>query len=310
MRGYKIPCLLFALLLSLEAGAQSSASLPSYELHVAIDEVNLLFSAMDADGLPLNDLKMSELEILENGKPPAKIFEFHVQQDFPMRAGILIDTSKSMEQQIARNKSISSKFTQLILRQKTDQAFIMDFGSIWEITQPWTSDPLALSYGIQKVSNARVNPGGGTSINDTLFRTCLYEFGKINHAASGNFILLFSDGEDNHSFTELQDVVDTCQRSHTAIYAFYPQADSIGTRTLAQLTSETGGRLFNEDESDTEIEKNLRLIESDLRNQYSVSYKPVDLKHDGSFHQIAIKAPARVQSVFVRSGYYAPKPTR
>jgi Ca-activated chloride channel family protein len=30
------------------------------------------------------------------------------------------------------------------------------------------------------------------------------------------------------------------------------------------------------------------------------------LKHDGSFHRVELKAPERVDSIIVRSGYYAP----
>jgi hypothetical protein len=47
-------------------------------------------------------------------------------------------------------------------------------------------------------------------------------------------------------------------------------------------------------------------VEADLRNQYRLVYRPAELKHDGSFHRIELKAPDRVDSLHVRSGYYAP----
>ena len=77
---------------------------------------------------------------------------------------------------------------------------------------------------------------------------------------------------------------------------------------LAELTKETGGRMFYDDDSQAEIDKNLRLIEANLRTQYRLIYRPQELKSDGSFHQIELKTPPRVESVTIRSGYYSPMP--
>jgi Ca-activated chloride channel family protein len=132
------------------------------------------------------------------------------------------------------------------------------------------------------------------------------EFGKIDHAASGNFILLFTDGEDNASHTSAEEAIDACQHSNTAIYAFRAtsQSGSSGPGTLAQLASGTGGRVFFDDDPDAVIEKNLAMIEADLRNQYRLVFHPADLKHDGSFHHLELHTPDRVQALNIRTGYY------
>src|SRR5260370_26708521 len=70
----------------------------SYRLNVSVDEVSLTFHAADAHGLPVNDLKLSELKVLDNEKQPRRIIAFNSLQDFPIRAGILIDTSESIEE--------------------------------------------------------------------------------------------------------------------------------------------------------------------------------------------------------------------
>ena len=93
-----------------------------------------------------------------------------------------------------------------------------------------------------------MNPLGGTAIVDTIFRACFYGFGRVDPTATGNFILLFSDGEDNASHTTLEEALGACQRSNTVIYAFrVPSASgdySTGARLLADLTSKSGGRVF------------------------------------------------------------------
>jgi len=293
-----------------QANAAAAEGTSPYNLSVSVDEVILTFHAADSHGLAINDLKLDELTLLDNDRPPHKIIAFQLRQDLPIRAGVLIDPSESTEGQLSENRAISIKYAQRLLRQRTDQALIMDFGYISKITQPWTSDPTALTTGIARVIAGRENPRPGTALFDALYRACLYEFGGIDHAASANFILLFSDGEDNAGRTSLSDVVDICQHANTAIYSFRTQSKSdlfsIGPKTLADLVSETGGRVFYGDDSSERVDIDLRTIETDLRSQYRIIYKAAQIRHDGSFHRIELKTPERVDSLSIRSGYYAP----
>lgn len=308
--------LLLALLLCVPArqsDGQSDAAVAkkanSYRVSLPVDEVELTFHAADISGLPVNDLKLDDLSLLDNGKPPEKILGFYLPKDHPIRAGILVDTSESMDEHRGDDQAVAIQYAQRVLRQQTDRAFVTYFGYISKITQDWTSDPNALADGVRKTVAGGVNPQGGTAIFDTIFRTCLYQFGDIDHAASGNFILLISDGEDNASHTSLQEAVEICQHSNTAIYAFHSEPKegfSSGPGTLAELASKTGGRVFLSDGNEAGISDDLRIIEQDLLNQYRLVYKPADLKHDGSFHRINLITPKRVRRITVRSGYYAP----
>lgn len=295
------------------AGTQTNIADPQsaarYRLGVSVDEVSLTFHAADAHGIPINDIQLDELSLLDNGKPPMKILAFEPLQDFPIRAGILLDTSESMEPYLGHNRAISIAYAQQLLRQQTDRAFVMKFNFLSEITQPWTSNATALTAGIHNFAAHGESRIGGTAIFNAVYQACLNQFDKIDHAASGNFILLFSDGEDNASHAYLQQAVSICQRANTAVYAFRPEAKysfSSGPRTLAELTSETGGRVFFSDDSDAAILNDLRIIEANVRSQYLVVYKPAELKHDSSFHRIELRGPDRVDSILVRSGYYAP----
>jgi VWFA-related protein len=304
----------FALLTIVDGAAAQTSASPLDEttttLRLAVNEVSLTFHAADAHGLPVKDLKLDELRLRDNGKPPRHIVDFRLLQDSPIRAGILLDTSESMTQNLTGNRAIAMRYAQRLMRRQTDQAFVMDFGYASRIIQPWSSDPAALAIGIRQATAGKENPLGGTALFDTIFRACLYEFGKIDHAASGNFILLFSDGEDNNSHVSMQEAVDRCQRSNTAVYAFRSEPDpgffSTGPRTLTELAEQTGGRVFNGAESGDEIENDLRVIEADLRNQYRLIYNPSEIKADGSFHRVDMMGPDRAPSISVRSGYYAP----
>jgi Ca-activated chloride channel homolog len=291
------------------ARAQAQSAQP-FGLKVSVDEVNLSFHATDANGLSINDLKVDELSLRDNGKPPRRIVDFRTPQDFPIRAGILMDMSPSMEETSLFDRAIAIEYAQKVLQQQTDVAFIMKFDRLSQISQPWTNNPGALASGVRNHvhladGNTRMS---GTALFDALYGACLNQFAHID-SASGNFILLFSDGEDNASRASFEQAVDMCQRANTAIYSFRPRSTkmfSSGPKTLNELATQSGGRVFHDDEAETDIYQDLLLIETDRRSQYRLIYRPASLKRDGSFHRIDLKAPERVGSIVVRSGYYAP----
>jgi VWFA-related protein len=286
-------------------------SIIPFSLRITVDEVSLTFHAADANGLPINDLKLDELFLRDNGKPPRRILDFQSPQNFLIRAGILIDMSQSMEGTGPSDRALAIQYAQRLLRQQTDEAFVIKFDRLSQIAQPWTSDPNALAAGIRNHTHIAdgVRHFTGTAIFDAIYGACLNQFNRVSSATSGNFILLFSDGEDNASKTSLEQAIDMCQRTNTAIYTFRPEskeAFSSGPNTLRELASESGGRVFDDDKSEAQVVNDIRTIEADRRSQYRLVYRQAELKRDGSFHHIDLKASRRVDSIVVRSGYYAP----
>lgn len=290
--------------------AQDAASGEAgFRMNLPVDEVVVTFHAADGTGLAVDDLKMDELRLFDNGRPPRRVLAFDQQQDSPIRAGILMDTSESMMPLIAGDRAIALQYAQNLFRRQTDQAFVIDFGYVSNLSQDWTNDPAVLAAAVRNVKSGKANPLGGTALFDAVFRACYSRFGKADHGASGNFILLFSDGEDNASHTSMNEVVDMCQKANTAVYVFRapnaPDRFSTGPRTLSELSAETGGRVFPWDDSTAQIAQDLQTIEAEVRNQYRIVYRPAEIQRDGSFHRIELQCPERVRSISIRSGYYA-----
>jgi VWFA-related protein len=279
----------------------------TYNLSVPVDEIVLTFHVSDPRGLSIADLKLEDLHLLDNGQLPRKILSFTATQDRPIRAGILLDTSDSMTYAASGNRALATRYIQHLLEQQADQAFTVKFAFQSEITQPWTANNAALTSGLKRFVSVRSRPG--TAVFDTIYRACLNQFAHTTSPDTANFILLFSDGEDNASRSTLKDAVDICQHTNTAIYAVRARtaaALSSGITTLSDLTSQTGGRILYADDSDAQVLSDVRAIEADLRNQYQLIYRPGSLTHDGSFHRIELTTPRREAAITVRSGYYAP----
>lgn len=278
-------------------------------LKISADEVSLTFHADDTHGMPVNDLKAGEIRIIDNGKPAARVLAFYSMMDGPIRAALLFDTSESMFRDLAANRAIALEAVREIPH-AGDLAAVLDFGYTSNLRQDWTGDPHLLANAIGAISPGDANPLPGTALFDAVYRTCFYSFGRIDHVASGNFILLFSDGEDNAGHEMLAQAVGACQRANTAVYVFRPPdvfgQYSTGPRNLNELAEQTGGRVFRSNGPPEEIADDLRTVDADLRNQYQLVYKPTELKHDGAFHEIGLLGPDRVARIHVRSGYYAP----
>jgi Ca-activated chloride channel family protein len=293
-----------------QSGSKPGESLDTYTLPMPVDEVVLTFSAEDKDGLPINDLKAAEIRVRDNGAAPRRIVDFDEMVDRPIRAAILLDTSVSTQGDAPRNKGIAATFVQRLLRQKSDEAFVSEFGYASEILQPWTGDTRLLMQGIQR-ARGRMNLLGGTALFNAVFRACSSSFGNADPNVRGNFILLFSDGEDNSGLTSMEEAARACQRGNTEIFAFIPSSaqdhSSTGPKALRELSSKTGGRVFLADDTEEEVWKDLKMIESEMRNQYRLVYNPENFKHDGTFHEIELQPPDRVRKIEIRSGYFAPR---
>lgn len=308
-----ICCTLVGVLRGGWANAQSRSQSPEpiepFRLSLSVDEVVLTFNAEDANGLPIDDLKAGEIRLWDNGLAPRRIVAFDQLVNRPMRVGILLDTSESMERALVGNQAIADMFVERLFRPRSDEAFVAEFGYTSDLIQAWSGDVLALMKGIQS-ARGRVTRLGGTALFDAVFRACSSSFAAVDPTATGNFILLFSDGEDNAGLTSADEAAHACQRSNTQVFAFVPtsaeQHASTGPKALRELASKTGGRIFVAEDSKDASWKDLKAIESEMRNQYRLLYNPSNLKHDGAFHEIMLQPPDRVHRVEVRTGYFAP----
>ena len=291
-------------------GQDAGESREDFTLKLPVDEVVLTFHASDSKGKPVSDIKVSEVRLRDNGVSPRRIVSFGALFDRSLRVGILIDNSESMSDTLPLNKMIAERFMQSAFRPESDQAFLVDFGVSSETLRPWSNAPPLIRQSIRSVRIGEGNALRGTALFDAVFRACFYNFGKADPTATGNILLLFSDGVDNAGHTNLQEALRSCQASNTSIYAFSipprPGEASLGPKNLRDLTSGSGGRLFRADEGERELLADLSTIESESRNQYRLVYKPANFKRDGSFHEIEIQPPDRVKRIEVRTGYYAP----
>jgi Ca-activated chloride channel homolog len=285
-----------------------------YSFQVQVNEVTLPFRATGDNGRPVGDLQLRDLFLTDNGKTPRKILSFAHLTDQPIRIGLLLDASASISSDsLYLGQDISSLFAREYLRPATDDAFVSSFDFEQKFLTAWTNNPPAIESAISAIGRFRGSRMGGTAIFDALYRSIRDEIAQQTVAGrNSNAVLLFSDGDDNASHARLDDVIDICQRTNTAIYVFSSSPESHfneGEKTLRQLAAQSGGRVFFARDT-APIREDLQTIEQELRDYYLIVYRPAVLKPNGAFHHIRLQSLRRDVEISERSGYYAPQPNR
>jgi Ca-activated chloride channel family protein len=284
---------------------------PSYTLQVSVDEISVTFHAFDAQGAPLIHLMTTDLHLSDEGKPPSRIVMLRSSPDLPIRAGFLVDKSASMRQNLAANRSIISLYASRLIRKGFDSAFVMQVDMDSLVMQAWTDDRASIAAGTAAIPNEEGNRPYShfflTAIFDSLYIACRDQWSQERGPMTGNFILLFTDGEDDASHVYMNEAVDMCQRARTAIYVITntPKSRfSEGQKTLENLAKESGGRIFFNPQNN-QIWEDLQLIETEQRNQYQLVYKPAGFKPNGAFHRVKIDCAVKGAQIIAPSGYYA-----
>src|SRR5271156_63392 len=274
-------------------------------IHKRVDEVNVLFIAIDKHGKFVRDLGQNDFSILDDHKPPQSILNLRRETDLPLHLGLLIDVSGSVHSRFDFEQDAATSFLLHSVRAGFDKAFVIGFNTESQMTQDFTDNVQLLSTGVHKLQD-----GGGTALYDAIYHACKDKFLKDrpDHPAR-KAIVIVSDGEDNQSEYSRAQAIEMAQRAEVIIYAISTDDSGLvmrGDKVLEQLASATGGRAFFPFKV-KDITRSFAAIEDELRSQYIVSYKPADFDADGRYRSIEISALKKDLQVRARKGYFAPQ---
>jgi VWFA-related protein len=274
-------------------------------IRTRVNEVNVLFIAMDKHGKFVRDLNQTDFNILDDHKPPQQIVNFSQQTDLPLQMGLLIDTSGSVSGRFQFEQDAAVGFLQHTIRAHYDHAFVMGFSARNKVVQDFTDNVSLLQTGIQGLHN-----GGGTALYDAIYSACKDRLLKNDSDRPvRRALVIVSDGEDNQSEHNLAQAVEMAERAQVLIYAISTDDSGLilrGDQRLQQLADATGGRAFFPFKM-KDIKSSFSAIEDELRSQYVISYSPANFDADGRFRSIQITALKKDLQVRSRRGYFAPQ---
>src|SRR5215469_18110424 len=265
-------------------------------LHAAVSEVHLIFVVTDKHGHYIKDLKQEDFKILDDRKPPDKILSFKSETDLPLQLGLLIDISQSVRERFTFEQEEAIAFLQQTLRPKYDQAFVMGFDMTPKVTQDFTDDIGKLEVGIHLLQ-----PGSLTAMYDAVYYACNKLLKQSQNRPVRRVLILLSDGNDNASSVTRERAIERAQQAEVSIYTVKTSltAGGRGQKNLEAIAARTGGRSYVPTRI-TEVANAFTAIQTELRSQYAVSYKPEGFKLDGHYRTIEVRTSNK-QSLRIRS---------
>jgi VWFA-related protein len=291
--------------LSVNSTGYNDTSSDVITIQKRVDEVNVLFIAMDKHGKFVRDLKEGDFNVLDDHKPPQSIVRFSQQTDLPLQLGLLIDTSGSIHGRFEFEQDAAAGFLQHTIRAHYDHAFVMGFNTRSSISQEYTDNVSLLQTGVHHLED-----GGGTALYDAIYSACkTHMMNDDSDRPVRRALIVVSDGEDNQSEHSRAQAIEMAQRAQVIIYTISTDDSGLilrGDRVLQQLADATGGRAFFPYKM-KDIKNSFSAIEDELRSQYVISYHPADFDADGRYRSIQITALKKDLQVRARTGYFAPK---
>jgi Ca-activated chloride channel family protein len=284
--------------------APTDVSAPTIKL--GVNEVDLIFTVTDNHGHYISDLKQSDFALLDDQRAPERVNSFHQQINLPLRVGLLVDTSTSIQSRFQFEQQSAMEFLLDVLKSRQDRAFVMGFDVAPVVTTDWTNNMDQLEQGVHQLHS-----GGGTALFDAVYTACR---NKLLDESRGQqpvrkAIILISDGNDNQSRVYQSEAIKECERAETIIYAIstnWTPSRGPGDKVLSQLAEDTGGEVFFPSAAE-EMATSFQSVEAELRSQYALTYTPADFKYDGSFRSIYLYCYDRRYHVRAKKGYFAPR---
>ena len=277
------------------------------QIKVDVKVVNVLCTVYDSRGALVKDLGRDDFELRENGTPRA-IRYFSRETELPLTLALLIDVSGSVRNFLQTEKDTAVGFFSKVLRPQ-DRAMLTGFSSTIVLWRDFTpSVPLLRDAleGMHAVPFKGIPKDGGpmptTLLYDAVTSTAM---NKLNGLSGRKAIVIISDGIDIGSRGSLGVAVRQAQTANAIVYSIcYPNAHENGCGYLKSLADPTGGRMFDLG-SKTPLGEIFRIIEDELRSQYSLAFLPDDSERPGTFHKLQIRVRGRGMRVLARKGYYA-----
>jgi VWFA-related protein len=288
-------------------GSAGDADNPVETITHDVNRVNVIFTVTDKHGKFVKDLQQNDFRVIDDSKPAAEIEGFSRETNLPLRVGLLIDASNSIRERFTFEQEAAIEFLNSIIRPRSDQAFVLGFDTTPEITADFTDNSEKLARGVRLL-----RPGGGTALWDAIYYACRDKLMKAGAGGSTvrRAIILLSDGDDNQSRVTREEAIEMAQRAEVIIYAISTNVSGVklrGDKYMERVAEATGGRAFFPFKIQ-DVANAFSEIQDELRSQYSLAYKPADLRTDGKYHSIDIVAQNHKNlKVRARKGYFAPK---
>ncbi len=268
---------------------------PQYLTGVEVHTVELPVTVLDGASRPVEGLKEADFQVSEDGIKQT-VSHFALQQELPVRMGIVIDTSGSMEKTLPDVQRVVIGFLRNLMRPR-DRAFVVAFSERPSLLAGFTADFKSLETAM-----IALRADGETALYDAT----VYGLFQFSGVRGRKAMVILTDGEDNASRMDYDKALDYAKRSGATIYTVGIDLPitKVGIRSqLARLARTTGGEAFFLPRG-AALEPVYDRINRELRTQYLLAYTSSSEAPPDTFRKVAVKVDKPKVEVRTISGYY------
>jgi Ca-activated chloride channel family protein len=221
---------------------------------------------------------------------------FERVENLPVHVAVLLDTSASMEPNLADARAAALDFFRQVLQPK-DRGALIPFNDRPLLAVKMTNRVDDLAAGLAGLKAER-----GTSLYDSVVFSLFY----FNGIKGQRALLVLSDGKDENSRFTIQQTLDFARRAGVAIYTIgldIPRSEFETRKVLKSLSEETGGRTFFVNEA-KELPPIYDAIQKELRSRYLLAYQSTNSDRDLRFRTVEVEIARPGLEAKTMRGYY------
>ena len=261
-------------------------------------ETNLVLVPLvvrDRRGRFVTGLTRDDFAIYEDGV--RQEIQFFEAESVPLDLVLALDFSSSMRP-VAPALQLAARRFVVSLAGRGSLSVLAFNDRLYELARR-EERPEALLAAVDRLPQ----PTGGTAMLDAVSRALTLHGDDLAHQV----IVLFTDGDDQHSLSNLRGVEERIRASHATVYVVTLGEGRRIERVrdlLGRLTRVSGGRSFPI-ERIADVRRALDTVRADLRDRYFIGYRASNAELDDTWRTIEVRTANRRHVVRAREGYVA-----
>ena len=286
--------------LALATAVAVTAPLAAQKIRVTTESVPVYVTVTDTDKRLVSDLLLEDFEILDNGKPQTiNVFE---NRPTPITVVVMIDTSGSMTTVLDFVKDGAEQFLLRLLPE--DKAQVGEFSDKIKFHPgEFIDNRDRLIYLLQH----ELDFGYPTRLYDAVDAS----LERLEPMDGRKVVLVFTDGDDTASQTNVGKVMDRARAKDVMVYAVglvneyfngQRRVRSAPDRGLKKLAEDTGGGYF-ELKRTADLGETFTRVAQELHSQYVLGFSPEAM--DGKVHKLEVRVKKGGMSARARKTYVA-----
>jgi Ca-activated chloride channel family protein len=282
------------------------AALPArQQFHAATDVVHVPVVVTGRDGQHVRGLTAADFDVREDGRPQRIQFfaEGSPGDALPLHLGLLLDTSESMQRDLADAATASIQFVNAV--EDSVDVTLVDFNTTVRVGR---FAPPSYPLLFERIRARKA--GGMTALYDAI--AVYVEDAMVRDGQ--HVLILYSDGGDSSSSLTFGKLSELLRLSNNVVvYAIGYLENQLGSGRLDQqlrltrMAHDTGGNAYFP-VSGKQMRSIYDRILEELGARYTLGYVSTNSVADGRFRKVEVKvtrADVKGPTVRTRPGYYA-----